>query len=81
MLNQNHKEVFESLMQRCREAKKFTVRCLLDPNTPIQLSGRSPFGFSIKDGVCTCNVIALTKREAQLKVVDTLPVLKLLEEE
>jgi hypothetical protein len=71
--------VYNSLIQRCKEVEKFEVRCLIDMGD-FELSGSIPFDFKLnKDGIAVCHVIAFTEREAQLKVVDTLPVLKFLE--
>ena len=76
---ENPKKVFEGLWKRMQEANEYHIRCLVDE--AWQLKGPAPFDFSIKDGIFTARVIASSRKEAMLKVVDTLPVVKFLDED
>jgi len=72
-------KIYDDLIGRCKDAKCWNIRCLVDESW-TGFHGKAPFGINIKDGVFTCKVIASTHREAMLKVVDNVPVIKFLDE-
>jgi hypothetical protein len=74
------KKIADALFKRCREVKKYRIRCIVD-EAWTGFKGPVPFDVEIKDGVFTIGVVAFTQREAMLKIVDTLPVLKFLDED
>ena len=76
---EDHKKIYEALIQRCKQVKKFKVRCIVD-EAWTGFKGVIPFDLDIIDGIFICYVVAFTQREAQLKVIDILPVLKFLDE-
>ena len=76
---ENPKKVFEGLWKRMQAADEYYIRCIVDE--AWMLKGPAPFDFVIKDGIFTARVIASSRREAMLKVVDALPVTKFLDED
>jgi hypothetical protein len=73
----NHREIYNALIQRCRQVRKFQVRAIVEESW----TGQGPIQHSkIENGVYVFEVIAFTQREAMLKVVDNVPVLKFLDE-
>ena len=72
-------KAYDALIERCKEARHWYVRCIVDESwTGFQ--GPAPFDVIIEDGIFNCRVVATTFREALLKVVDNVPVLKFLDE-
>ena len=70
------KKIYNELIVRCKEAKVWYIRCILDESWV----GIAPFEMSIEDGIFTCKVIALTRRDAFLEVTNKLPVIKFLDD-
>jgi hypothetical protein len=75
----NTKQTYEDLISRCKSAKEYYIRCLVDESwTGIQ--GRSPFDITIEDGIFTITVVSTNCRDAMLKVLEFVPVVKFLDE-
>lgn len=70
------KKIYQDLMNRCREAKAWNIRCIVDESW----IGPAPFDIMIIDGVYHCRVIATTRRDAFLEVTDKLPVIKFIDD-
>jgi hypothetical protein len=70
------KKIYNELIGRCREAKVWYIRCILDESWV----GIAPFEMWIEDGIFTCKVIALSRRDAFLEVTNKLPVIKFLDD-
>ena len=75
----NPKKVYDDLIKRAKEAKEWYIYCYVEEEW-FPKGESFPFDMTIKDGVFTCKVIASTHREAMLKVVDNVPVIKFLDE-
>jgi hypothetical protein len=71
----NPKKVFDDLMKRCKSAKRWEIRCMLDE----AWVGVAPFDMAIIDGIFHCYPIAPTLREAYVMVSDKLPVIAFLD--
>lgn len=70
----NPKIVYEDLIKRCKQAKLYTIDCIIEESW----TGRAPFSMRIEDGVFSCYVVAKNKRDAFLQVANSLPVIKFL---
>lgn len=70
----NPKKIYEDLIKRCKEVKVWEIRCIIEESW----IGVAPFDIIIEDGIFTCRVVAPTKRDAFLQVVNKLPVVKFL---
>lgn len=70
----NHKRIYNELIERCKEAKRWEIRCILDESWV----GIAPFDMMIEDGIFICFPIATTRRDAFLEVANKLPVIKFL---
>lgn len=68
---------YEALITRCKEAKEWYIQCLVD-EIWTGFRGPAPFTVEIKDGVFHCWVVSTTFREARLKVMENIPVIKFL---
>ena len=70
-------KIYKDLIKRCKEAREWCITCLVDE------SWVPPKGFPIEhfitDGVYFFRVIATTHREANLKVLEFVPVVKFLD--
>ena len=76
----NPKKIYNDLMKRYKEAKKWMVHCYVEEGwTPR--GEPLPFDMSIKDGVFSCGVIAPTYKEAVTLVANTLPVIRFLNDD
>jgi hypothetical protein len=74
---ENHRDIYEALIQRCKQVKKYTIRCIVDESW----TGQGPIRHSrIENGVYYFEVVAFTMREAMLRIVNEVPVLKFLDE-
>jgi len=70
----NPKKVYDELIGRCKEAKRWEIRCILDESW----IGIAPFDMRIEDGIFICFPIAPSRRDAFLEVANKLPVIKFL---
>lgn len=70
----NHKKIYDELIERCKEVKRWEIRCILDESW----IGIAPFDMMIEDGIFICYPIAPTRREAFIEVANKLPVIKFL---
>jgi len=72
------KKIYDDLIGRCNQVKSWKISCYVSENW---VGGHLPFKMDIIDGIYICSVIAPTKRDALLLVVNNLPVIKFLEED
>lgn len=72
----NPKKIYNDLISRCKEAKVWYIRCILEESWV----GIAPFEMYIIDGIFTCKVVAPTRRDAFLEVTNKLPVIKFLDD-
>lgn len=70
----NPKRIYDALIKRCKTAKVWEIRCIIDESW----IGIAPFNIIIEDGIFICKVIAPTKRDAFLEVSNSLPVIRFL---
>jgi hypothetical protein len=56
------KDIADNLMYRAKNLQKFTVETKVDQ--PLAFQGEIPFDISIKDGVLSADIYALTFDEA-----------------
>jgi hypothetical protein len=70
----NPKKIYADLIERCKEVKRWEIRCIVDE----AWTGIAPFDMMIEDGIFICFPIASTKREAFIEVAVKLPVIKFL---
>jgi hypothetical protein len=70
------KKIYTDLIGRCKKAKAWYIRCILDE----AWVGIAPFEMWVEDGIFTCRVVARTKRDAFLEVANKLPVIKFLDD-
>ena len=70
----NPKKVYDELIGRCKEVKRWEIRCILDESWV----GIAPFDMMIEDGIFICYPIAPTRRDAFIEVANKLPVIKFL---
>jgi hypothetical protein len=70
------KKIYNDLIDRCRGAKAWYIRCILDESWV----GFAPFEMWVQDGIFTCRVVATTRRDAFLEVANKLPVIKFLDD-
>ena len=70
----NPKKIYEELIKRCKSVNVWEIRCIIEESW----IGIAPFNMTIEDGIFICQVIAPTKRDAFLQVVNQLPVVKFL---
>ena len=68
------KKIYKELIDRCKEVKRWEIRCILDESW----IGIAPFDMMIEDGIFICYPIAPTRREAFIEVANKLPVIKFL---
>jgi hypothetical protein len=69
------KKIFDSLIKRCKQAKIWEIRCIVDE----AFTGPAPFDIYIEDGIFYCRVIAPSLKEAYVLVANELPVIKFLD--
>jgi hypothetical protein len=72
------RKIYNELIKRCKDARDWCVACIVDESW-VGFKGEPPFRYMIEDGIYYCRVIATTHREAMLKVVDNMPVIKILD--
>lgn len=72
----NPKKIYEDLIARCKKAKAYYIRCIIDES----FVGYSPFPTIIQDGVYIFKVIDNNRRDAFLQVANKLPVVKFLDD-
>ena len=72
-------KIYDDLIGRCKTAKEHNIKCIVD-EAWTGFRGPAPFTYTIKDGIYTCKVIATTTKEALLKVVDNIPVIRFIDE-
>lgn len=70
----NPKKIYDELIARCKQAKCWYIRCIVDES----YTGYAPFDIIIADGIYHCRVVAPTLKEAYIEVANKLPVLKFL---
>lgn len=70
----NPKKIYQQLIARCKEAKAWYIRCIVDES----FVGVAPFDIIIRDGIYHCRVISPTLKEAYVQVANKLPVIKFL---
>jgi len=71
------RKIYNDLIKRCKDAKEWCVACLVDESwVPYN---KFPLEHFIADGVYFFRVIATTHREALIKVVECVPVIKFLD--
>ena len=72
------RKIYEELIQRCKEAKEWCISCFVDelwvPHKDF------PLEYFMTDGVYFFRVISTTHKEAMLKVLEVVPVIKFLDE-
>lgn len=68
----NPKKIYDSLIARCKQAKVWNICCIVDES----FVGIAPFDIIIQDGIFICKVVAPSKRDALIKVANSLPVIK-----
>jgi hypothetical protein len=69
------KKIFDDLMIRCKSAKVWYIRCIVDE----AWTGPSPFTIIIENGIFHCRVISPTLKDAYVQVANKLPVIKFLD--
>lgn len=68
------RKIYDALIKRCKDAKEWCVACIVDETwVPYK---KFPLEYFIADGIYYFRVISTTHREAMLKVVDNVPVVK-----
>lgn len=72
------KLIFDSLMNSCRKAKLFVIKCEIDDD--YAPNGVAPFDYKMKQGFASCKIIASSLEEAKEKVLNYLPVVRFLDE-
>jgi hypothetical protein len=72
------KDVFDDLIDRCKNVREFKISCYLDEAWVP--AGAMPFDILIRNGVVTCRVFAESKLEAALKVANELPVIMFIDD-
>lgn len=70
----NPKKIYNDLIARCKEAKAWYIRCIVDES----FVGYAPFDIIIENGIFNCRVIAPTLKDAYIEVANKLPVIKFL---
>lgn len=70
----NLNKIYDDLIQRCKEVKRWEIRCIVDESW----IGIAPFDILIEDGIFICFPVAPTLREAFIEVATKLPVIKFL---
>jgi hypothetical protein len=70
----NPKKIYEDLITRCKEAKAWYIRCIVDES----FVGYAPFDIIIENGIFNCRVVAPSLRDAYIEVANQLPVIKFL---
>ena len=68
------KKIYNSLIKRCKSAKRYEIRCIIDESWV----GVAPFDLIIEDGIFICFPVAMSRRDAFLQVANILPVIKFL---
>jgi hypothetical protein len=68
------KKIYDDLINRCKSAKKWEIRCIIDES----FVGIAPFDIRIEDGIFHCYVICPTLKEAYVEVSNKLPVIRFL---
>jgi hypothetical protein len=71
------RKIYKDLIKRCKNAREWCIACLVDESWVAH--DRFPIEHFIADGVYYFRVIAMTHKEALLKVVDSVPVIKILD--
>jgi len=71
----NPKKIYNELIKRCRQAKAWNIRCIVDESWV----GVAPFDIMIEDGIFHCKVLAPTLKDAYVEVANKLPVIKFLD--
>ena len=61
------KDVFDDLIDRCKNVREFKISCYLDEAWVP--AGAMPFDILIRNGVVTCRVFAESKLEAERLVM------------
>ena len=69
------KKIYQALIKRCKAAKSWTIRCIVDESWV----GIAPFNIMIVDGIFHCDVVAPTLKDAYIIVAQKLPVVKFLD--
>jgi hypothetical protein len=67
------KDVFDDLIERCRNVREYKISCYLDEAWVP--AGPMPFDILIRNGLVTCKVLAESKLEAALMIANELPVI------
>lgn len=68
----NPKKICDELLQRCKQARRYEIRCIIEESW----TGQAPFDIIIQDGIFYCYVVAQSKRDAFLEVANKLPVIR-----
>jgi hypothetical protein len=72
------RKIYAALIERCKQAKEWCIPCFV--NESWVPPDNFPFDMFITDGVYFFRVICSTQREAMLKVMEFVPVIKFLDE-
>jgi len=75
----NPKKIYENLIKRCRDVRMWEIKCIVEES--FVSKSNFPFSYNIKDGVYTCNVAAINKKEALLIVANLMPVILFVNED
>jgi hypothetical protein len=75
----NPKKIYDELINRCKSVKEYYIECIVDESW-TGFRGPAPFSIIIIDGIVACKVVALSQKEAMLRVVNNMPVLKFIGE-
>ena len=75
----DHKKIYSDLIDSCKKAKLFDVKCIVD-EAWTGFKETVPFTIFIYDGIFICKVISTSLDEAKSKVAEELPVLRFLDE-
>jgi hypothetical protein len=70
----NTKQIYDELIDRCRQSKYWYIPCIVDESWVYQNS--VPFDIRIVDGMYICRVVASSVDEAAFIVLEHLPVIK-----
>jgi hypothetical protein len=76
------RKIYDALIERCKEVKIWTVRCLVDE--VFVVPDKIPnwlYDVTIVDGVFYFAVIASNFRDARLRLLEVIPVIKFLDED
>ena len=71
------RKIYDELINRCKLVKEWCIACLVEESW-VPPKG-FPLEFFLSDGVYYFRVVSMTHREALIKVVEFVPVIKFLD--